>query len=200
MATTNTIENERTNLNCMTGSQNARNSLRNSKPCDIATADKLKVGWHLYYLMNGCGNLIKSSLTITEKLCYRLINVPLSKLSNSFSFFSSLEYNFSLSAYGIRHYTFFKAECQSKVVQEIIKAINDGLSLLSITILVSMEIHVLAKMTFLKAHIVTGFVRLVFLMTNRLLPTSSLAHLFAIRGKRKRGPGTLQTRDQNLPK
>ena len=64
----------------------------------------------------------------------------------------------------------------------------------------SMQIHVLAKMTFLKAHIVTGFVRLVFLMTNRLLPTSSLAHLFAIRGKRKRGPGTLQTRDQNFPK
>ena len=31
-------------------------------------------------------------------------------------------------------------------------------------------------------------------------PTSSPAHLFAIRGKRKRGPGTLQTRDQNLPK
>ena len=31
-------------------------------------------------------------------------------------------------------------------------------------------------------------------------PTSSLAHLFAIRGRRKRGPGTLQTRDQNLPK
>ena len=31
-------------------------------------------------------------------------------------------------------------------------------------------------------------------------PTSSPAHLFVIRGKRKRGPGTLQTRDQNLPK
>ena len=30
--------------------------------------------------------------------------------------------------------------------------------------------------------------------------TSSPAHLFAIRGRRKRGPGTLQTRDQNLPK
>ena len=28
--------------------------------------------------------------------------------------------------------------------------------------------------------------------------TSSSAHLFAIRGRRKRGPGTLQTRDQNL--
>ena len=28
---------------------------------------------------------------------------------------------------------------------------------------------------------------------------SSPAHLFAIRGRRKRGPGTLQTRDQNLP-
>ena len=32
------------------------------------------------------------------------------------------------------------------------------------------------------------------------LPTLSPAHLFPIRGKRKRGPGTLQTRDQNLPK
>ena len=32
------------------------------------------------------------------------------------------------------------------------------------------------------------------------IPTSSPKHLFAIRGKRKRGPGTLQTRDQNLPK
>ena len=31
-------------------------------------------------------------------------------------------------------------------------------------------------------------------------PSSSPAHLFAIRGRRKRGPGTLQTRDQNLPK
>ena len=30
--------------------------------------------------------------------------------------------------------------------------------------------------------------------------TSSPAHLFSIRGRRKRGPGTLQTRDQNLPK
>ena len=30
--------------------------------------------------------------------------------------------------------------------------------------------------------------------------TSSPAHLFSIRRKRKRGPGTLQTRDQNLPK
>ena len=29
---------------------------------------------------------------------------------------------------------------------------------------------------------------------------SSPVHLFAIRGRRKRGPGTLQTRDQNLPK
>ena len=33
-----------------------------------------------------------------------------------------------------------------------------------------------------------------------LLSTSSPAHLFAIRGRRKRGPGTLQTRDENLPK
>ena len=33
-----------------------------------------------------------------------------------------------------------------------------------------------------------------------ILATSSPAHLFAIRGKQKRGPGTLQTRDQNLPK
>ena len=64
----------------------------------------------------------------------------------------------------------------------------------------SIEIHVLAEMTLLKAHIVTGFVRLVFLMTNRLLPTSFPPHLFAIRGKWKSGPGTLQTRDQNLPK
>ena len=32
------------------------------------------------------------------------------------------------------------------------------------------------------------------------LSTSSPANLFAIRGKRKRGPGTLQTRDQYLPK
>ena len=31
------------------------------------------------------------------------------------------------------------------------------------------------------------------------LSISSPAHLFAIRGKRKRGPGALQTRDQNLP-
>ena len=31
-------------------------------------------------------------------------------------------------------------------------------------------------------------------------PTSSPAHLFAIRGRRERGPGTLHTRDQNLPK
>ena len=30
--------------------------------------------------------------------------------------------------------------------------------------------------------------------------TSSPAHLFAIRERRKRGPGTLQTRDQNFPK
>ena len=30
--------------------------------------------------------------------------------------------------------------------------------------------------------------------------SSSPAHLFAIRERRKRGPGTLQTRDQNLPK
>ena len=30
--------------------------------------------------------------------------------------------------------------------------------------------------------------------------TSSPAHLFAISGRRKRGPGTLKTRDQNLPK
>ena len=29
--------------------------------------------------------------------------------------------------------------------------------------------------------------------------TSSPAHLFSIRGKRKRGPGTLQTRDQICP-
>ena len=29
--------------------------------------------------------------------------------------------------------------------------------------------------------------------------TSSPAHIFAIRGRRKIGPGTLQTRDQNLP-
>ena len=29
---------------------------------------------------------------------------------------------------------------------------------------------------------------------------SSPVHLVAIRGRRKRGPGTLQTRDQNLPK
>ena len=29
----------------------------------------------------------------------------------------------------------------------------------------------------------------------QLVPTSSPAHLFAIRGKRKRDPGTLQTRD-----
>ena len=145
MATTNTIENERTNLNCMIGSQNARNSLRNSKPCDIATADKLKVGWHLYYLMNRCGNLIKSSLTITEKLCCRLVNVPLSKLSNSFSFFSSLEHNFSLSAYGTRRYTFFKAECKSNVVQKIIKAINDGLSLLSIPILEALKFMCLLR-------------------------------------------------------
>ena len=28
----------------------------------------------------------------------------------------------------------------------------------------------------------------------------SPAHLFAIRERRKRGPGTLQTRDRNLPK
>ena len=34
-----------------------------------------------------------------------------------------------------------------------------------------------------------------------VLPTSSSpAHLFAIRGRRKRGLGTLQTPDQNLPK
>ena len=32
------------------------------------------------------------------------------------------------------------------------------------------------------------------------LPTSSPVHLFPIRGKRKREPGTLQIRDQNLPK
>ena len=31
-------------------------------------------------------------------------------------------------------------------------------------------------------------------------PSSSPAHLFTVRGRRKRGPGTLQTRDQNLPK
>ena len=33
-----------------------------------------------------------------------------------------------------------------------------------------------------------------------LQSTSSPVHLFSIRGKRKRGPGTLQARDQNLPK
>ena len=31
-------------------------------------------------------------------------------------------------------------------------------------------------------------------------PTSSSAHLFAIRGRHKRGPGTFHTRNQNLPK
>ena len=44
MTTTNTIENERTNFNCMIGSRNARISSRDSKPYYIATADKLKVG------------------------------------------------------------------------------------------------------------------------------------------------------------
>ena len=34
---------------------------------------------------------------------------------------------------------------------------------------------------------------------SKISSSSSPAHLFAIRGKRKRGPGTLQTRDQNLP-
>ena len=34
----------------------------------------------------------------------------------------------------------------------------------------------------------------------RKYATSSPAHLFAIRGRWKRGPRTLQTRDQNLPK
>ena len=34
----------------------------------------------------------------------------------------------------------------------------------------------------------------------QFVATSSSAHLFAIRGRQKRGPGTLQTRDQNLPK
>ena len=33
-----------------------------------------------------------------------------------------------------------------------------------------------------------------------IVPTSSPAHLFAIRGRRKRGPVTLQTCDQHLPK
>ena len=33
-----------------------------------------------------------------------------------------------------------------------------------------------------------------------ICPTLSPAHLFVIRGKRKRDPKTLQTRDQNLPK
>ena len=33
-----------------------------------------------------------------------------------------------------------------------------------------------------------------------VFPTSSPAHLFAKREKRKRGPRTLQTHDQNLPK
>ena len=37
--------------------------------------------------------------------------------------------------------------------------------------------------------------------TKMVLPASSSpAHLFAIRGRRKRGLGTLQTPDQNLPK
>ena len=44
-----------------------------------------------------------------------------------------------------------------------------------------------------KAQIIKHFVSL-------KKSTSSPAHLFAIRGRRKRGPGTLQTRDQNLPK
>ena len=37
---------------------------------------------------------------------------------------------------------------------------------------------------------------------NKLIsfPTPSPAHLFPVRGRRKRGPGTLQTRDQNFPK
>ena len=37
-------------------------------------------------------------------------------------------------------------------------------------------------------------------LTKKDLATSSPAHLFAIRGRQKRSPGTLQTRDQNLPK
>ena len=35
---------------------------------------------------------------------------------------------------------------------------------------------------------------------SQFFASSSAAHLFAVRGRRKRGPGTLQTRDQNLPK
>ena len=35
---------------------------------------------------------------------------------------------------------------------------------------------------------------------NSLQSTSSPAHLFAKRGRRKRGPGTLHTREQNLPR
>ena len=37
-------------------------------------------------------------------------------------------------------------------------------------------------------------------LESSLEPTSCPAHLFAIRRKPKRGPGILQTRDQNLPK
>ena len=36
-------------------------------------------------------------------------------------------------------------------------------------------------------------------ITSKCQPRSQ-SHLFAIRGRRKRGPGALQTRDQNLPK
>ena len=32
------------------------------------------------------------------------------------------------------------------------------------------------------------------------ITSSSLAHVFSIRGRRKRGPGTFQTCNQNLPK
>ena len=43
-------------------------------------------------------------------------------------------------------------------------------------------------------------VAIISIKGNDYRTTSSPAHLFAIRGRPKRGPGTLQTRDQNLPK
>ena len=76
MATTNTTGKERTNFSCMIGIHNPRDSSRNSKRCYTVTVNQLKVSLHLSYLMNGCENLMKSSLTKTENLCYRLINVP----------------------------------------------------------------------------------------------------------------------------
>ena len=52
-------------------------------------------------------------------------------------------------------------------------------------------------------HQILGFLlnsNILVSLDGTVILSSSPEHLLAIRGRQKRGPGTLQTRDQNLPK